>query len=40
MKDNNFSKALKFEKRCDQKCLNNEFLDEKPAKKRFREIGG
>ena len=40
MKDNNFSKALKFEKRCDRKHLNNEFVDEEPAKKRFRDIGG
>lgn len=40
MKDNDFSKALKFEKRCDQKHLNNEFVDEEPAKKRFRDIGG
>ena len=38
--DNNLSKALKFAKRCDEKCLNDEFVDEKPSKKRFRESEG
>ena len=35
--DNNLSKALKFAKRCDdEKYLNDESVDEKPSKKRFR----
>ena len=38
--DNDLSKALKFEKRCHEKCLNDEFVDEEPSKKRFRESGG
>ena len=38
--DNNLSKALKFAKRCHEKYLNDEFVDEEPSKKRFRESGG
>ena len=34
------SKALKFEKRCHEKYLNDEFVDEEPSKKRFRESEG
>ena len=37
---NNLSKALKFAKRCHEKYLNDEFVDEEPSKKRFRESGG
>ena len=37
--DNNLSKALKFEKRCHEKHVNDEFVDEEPSKKRFRESG-
>ena len=35
--DNNLSKALKFAKRCHEKYLNDEFVDEEPSKKRFHE---
>ena len=38
--DNNLSKALKFAKRCHEKYLNDEFVDEEPSKKRFCESGG
>ena len=38
--DNNLSKALKFAKRCHEKYLNDEFVDEEPSKKGFRESGG
>ena len=38
--DDNLSKALKFAKRCHEKYLNDEFVDEEPSKKRFRESGG
>ena len=38
--DNNLSKALKFAKSCHEKYLNDEFVDEEPFKKRFRESGG
>ena len=38
--DNNLSKALKFAKRCLEKYLNDEFVDEEPSKKWFRESGG
>ena len=31
---------VKFVKRCDEKYLNDEFVDEKPSKKRFRESEG
>ena len=34
--DNNLGKALKFAKRCHEKYLNNDFVDEEPSKKRFR----
>ena len=37
--DNNLSKALKFAKRCHEKYLNDEFVDEEPSKKIFRESG-
>ena len=37
--DNNISKALKFAKRLYEKYLNDEFVDEEPSKKRFRESG-
>ena len=33
--DNNLRKAVKFAKRCHEKYLNHEFVDEKPSKKRF-----
>ena len=35
--DNNLSKALKFAKKCHEKYLKDEFVDEKPSQKRFRE---
>ena len=38
--DKNLSKALKFAKKCHEKYLNDEFVDEEPSKKRFRESGG
>ena len=38
--DNNHRKALNFAKRCHEKYLNDEFVDEEPSKKRFRESGG
>ena len=38
--DNNLIKALKFAKRCHEKYLNDEIVDEEPYKKRFRESGG
>ena len=38
--DNNVSKALKFAKRCHEKYLKDQFVDEEPSKKRFRENGG
>ena len=38
--DNNLSKALNFAKRCHEKYLNDESVDEEPSKKRFRESGG
>ena len=38
--NNNLSKALKFAKRCHEKYSNDEFFDEEPSKKRFRESGG
>ena len=38
--DNNLSKTLKFPKRYHEKYLNDEFADEEPSKKRFRESGG
>ena len=38
--DHNLSKALKFAKRCNEKYLNDEFVDKEPSKKRFRESGG
>ena len=38
--DNNLSKALKFAKRCDEKYLNDEFVDEVPSTKRFPKSGG
>ena len=38
--DNDFSKALKLAKRCHEKYLNDEFVDEEPSKKRFCESGG
>ena len=38
--DNNPSKALNFAKRCHEKYLNDEFIDEEPSQKRFRENGG
>ena len=38
--DNNLSNALNFAKRCHEKYLNDEFVDEKPSKKRFCESGG
>ena len=38
--DNDLSKALKFAKRCHEKYLNDEFVDEEPSKKRYRESGG
>ena len=38
--DNILSKALKFTKRCHEKYLNDECVDEEPSKKRFRESGG
>ena len=38
--DNNLSKALKFAKRCHEKYLNDEFVDEEPSKNRFRKSGG
>ena len=34
--DNNLGKALKFAKRCHEKYLNNDFVDEEPSKNRFR----
>ena len=37
--DSNLSKPLKFAKRCHEKNLNDEFVDEEPCKKRFRESG-
>ena len=37
--DNNLSKTLKFAKRYHEKYLNDEFVDEEPSKKRFRESG-
>ena len=37
--DNNRSKALKFAERCHEKYFNDEFVDEEPSKKRFRETG-
>ena len=37
--DNNLSKTLKFAKRGHEKYLNDEFVDEEPSKKRFRESG-
>ena len=38
--ENDLSKALKSAKRYHEKCLNDEFVDEEPSKKRFRESGG
>ena len=38
--DNNLTKALKFAKRCHEKCLNDEFVDEELSEKRFHESGG
>ena len=38
--DNNLNKAIKFAKRCYEKYLNDEFVDEEPPKKRFCERGG
>ena len=38
--DDIHSKALKFAKRCHEKYLNDEYVDEEPSKKRFRESGG
>ena len=38
--DNSLSKALKFARRCHQKYLNDEFVDEEHSKKRFCESGG
>ena len=38
--DDNHRKALNFANRCHEKYLNDEFVDEKPSKKRFRESGG
>ena len=38
--DNDLSKASKFAKRCHEKYLNDEFVDEEPSKERFCESGG
>ena len=38
--DNNPSEGLEFAKKCHEKYLNDEFVDEEPSKKRFRESGG
>ena len=38
--NNNPSKALKFAKTCHEKYLNDEFVDEEPSKKRFRDSRG
>ena len=37
---NNLRKAVKLAKRCHEKYLNDEFVDEKPCKKRFCLSGG
>ena len=36
----NLNKTLKFLKRCHEKYLNDEFVDEEPSKKIFHESGG
>ena len=38
--DDNLRKALKFAKRCHEKYLNDEFVNEEPSKKRFPKSGG
>ena len=38
--DNNLNKTLKFAKRCHEKYLNDEFVDEEPSKKGFRKSEG